>query len=34
MTAKLVTGDVIFCRVGTLLYARDPDYDLVRYRYR
>jgi hypothetical protein len=28
-------GDVPFCRVTpTSLYRRDPDYDLVRYRYR
>ncbi len=29
------TADVPFCRVTpTSLYRRDPDYDLVRYRYR
>ena len=27
-------ADVVFCRVQTSLYLRDPDYDLVRYRYQ
>ncbi len=27
-------GEVIFCRVNTSLYARDPDYDIMRYRYQ
>jgi hypothetical protein len=26
-------GDVIFCRTGTSLAWRDPDFDIVRYRY-
>jgi hypothetical protein len=26
--------DVVFCRVDTDLYRRDPDYDIVRYRYQ
>ncbi len=30
-----VEADVPFCRVApTVLYRRDPDYDVVRYRYR
>jgi hypothetical protein len=27
-------GDVVVCRVSTSLVAEDPDYDIVRYRYR
>ena len=27
-------ADVVFCRVRTSLVAEDPDYDIVRYRYR
>ena len=27
-------ADVVFCRVETSLVAEDPDYDIVRYRYR
>lgn len=28
------TNDVLFCRVQTSLYLRDPDYDIVGYRYQ
>lgn len=28
------TNDVLFCRIVEPWVARDPDYDLVRYRYR
>ena len=28
------TDEVVFCRVSTSLVAEDPDYDVVRYRYR
>jgi murein DD-endopeptidase MepM/ murein hydrolase activator NlpD len=27
-------ADVVFCRVETSLVAEDPDYDVLRYRYR
>ena len=27
-------GDVVVCRVSTSLVTEDPDYDIVRYRYR
>lgn len=27
-------GEVVVCRVSTSLVAEDPDYDIVRYRYR
>ena len=27
-------SDVVFCRAETSLVAEDPDYDIVRYRYR
>jgi len=27
-------GDVVFCRVATSLVTEDPDFDIVRYRYR
>ncbi len=27
-------SDVVFCRIETSLVAEDPDYDIVRYRYR
>ena len=27
-------NDVVQCRVGTSLVTEDPDYDVVRYRYR
>jgi hypothetical protein len=34
VSAEIVAGDVLFCRVSTTLAFRDPDDDLVRYRYR
>ena len=27
-------GEVVFCRVATSLVTEDPDYEIVRYRYR
>jgi hypothetical protein len=32
--AKPTARDVVQCRVSTSLVAEDPDFDLVRYRYR
>lgn len=29
-----IADDVVFCRVATSLLLDDPDYDVVRYRYR
>ena len=34
MPAAPRAGEVVLCRVTTSLVAEDPDYDLVRYRYR
>ncbi len=32
--SSLTSRDVVECRVSTSLVAEDPDYDIVRYRYR
>jgi hypothetical protein len=32
--ASPTAGDVVECVVSTSLVAEDPDYDIVRYRYR
>jgi Peptidase family M23 len=34
VAVSLVTPDVSVCTVATSLVTRDPDYDVVRYRYR
>jgi len=34
VTAAVTVSTVAQCTVGTSLVARDPDYDIVRYRYR
>jgi hypothetical protein len=34
ITVSLTVPDVALCVVSTSLVTRDPDYDIVRYRYR
>ncbi len=34
LPAEPSTADVIQCRLGTSLVTEDPDFDIVRYRYR